>query len=68
MHILPSPRAGTLLEHPPATPRREVPMRRTLSLVVLVLAAAAGTACSDVTAPSQDECGPVGGSHTCQAK
>ena len=43
-------------------------MRRTLSLVVLVLTAAAVTACSDVTAPSQAECGPVGGSHTSQAK
>ena len=39
-------------------------MRRKLSLVVLVLTAAAVTACSDVTAPSE-VCGPVGGSHTC---
>jgi hypothetical protein len=44
-------------------------MRRTFSLVVLLLTAAAVTACSDVTAPSQGAaCGPVGGSHTCQAK
>jgi len=43
-------------------------MRRKLSLVVLVLTAAAVTACSDVTAPSQDDCGPVGGSHTCSQK
>jgi hypothetical protein len=39
-------------------------MRRTLSLVVLLLTAAAVSACSDATGPSQ-VCGPVGGSHTC---